>query len=183
MEFKKEELHKLGYFSKLHGYKGELTAVFDTTNQRDYLKLPTMFVEVKGVLVPYIAQLIEFKTNTSVKVKLDGVDTEEAAKALVKCSIYIQPEYISETDGDRLSLRAISGYKVMDEKLGLIGTVSHIEEHPVNPLLVITSTITEKGQKEILLPLHADFFQKVDRRKKQVNISAPDGLIEFYMGE
>lgn len=176
MEFKKEELHALGYFSKLHGYKGELTAVLDTTNQHDYKDLKTLFVEVKGQLIPYFVELLESKTNTSVKVKLEGIETEQAAKQLVKCSFFIQPEFISEADNDRLSLRAIAGYKVIDEKLGPIGVVDHIEESPVNPLLVIRTET-----KEILLPLHEDFFQKIDRRKKQVHIAAPDGLIEFYL--
>lgn len=178
MDFKKEELHELGYFSKLHGYKGELTASLNTTNHRDYTSLQNLFVEVKGTLIPYFIQLLEHKTNTTVKVKLEGIETEEAAKALVKCSIYIQPEFISAADSERLSMRAIAGFKVMDERLGLVGIVSHIEEHPTNPLLVILA-----DKKEILLPLHADFFQKVDRRKKQVDISAPEGLIEFYLGE
>lgn len=176
MEFKKDELHLLGYFSKLHGYKGELTAALDTADQHDYEDLKTIFVEVKGQLIPYFIESLESKTNTSVKVKLDGIDTENAAKSLVKCSIFIQPEFISEADNDRLSLRAIAGYKVIDEKLGHIGTVDHIEESPVNPLLVIRTET-----KEILLPLHEDFFQKVDRRKKVVHITAPEGLIEFYL--
>ncbi|MFM9983757.1 MAG: ribosome maturation factor RimM [Flavobacteriales bacterium] len=176
MEFKKEELHALGYFSKLHGYKGELTAALDTADQKDYEGLKTIFVDVKGQLIPYFIELLETKTNTSVKVKLEGIDTENAAKQLVKCSIYIQPEFISEADNEKLSMRAIAGYKVIDEKLGHVGVVDHIEESPVNPLLVIRTET-----KEILLPLHEDFFQKIDRRKKQVHIAAPDGLIEFYL--
>jgi len=42
----KEDLHSLGYFSKLHGYKGELTASLKTDNNKDYERLENIFVEV-----------------------------------------------------------------------------------------------------------------------------------------
>lgn len=176
MDIKKEDLHSLGYFSKLHGYKGELTAVLDSADHADYEGIENIFVEVKGQLIPYFVESLETKTNTSVKVKLEGVDTESAAKSLVKCGIFIQPDDISEADEERLSLRAIQGFTVIDENRGEIGRVERIEESPVNPLLVINA-----NGKEVLLPLHADFFQNIDRKKKQVLIAAPEGLIDFYL--
>lgn len=172
----KKDLHNLGYFSKLHGYKGELTAVLDTPDIRDYLGLQHIFIEVKGQLVPYFITLIEYKTNTSTKVKLEGVDTEEQAKQLVKSSIYISLEDICESDQEKLALRSIGGFKVLDSEKGLIGTVARIEEINNNPLLVINA-----GKKEILMPLNEDFFEKIDRKKKEVHINAPEGLIDFYL--
>jgi ribosomal 30S subunit maturation factor RimM len=84
MALTKEELHVLGYFTKLHGYKGELTATFEAVSQGDYTDLESIFLEVKGQLIPYFIESIEHKTNTSVKIKLEGVDSEEAARAFVK---------------------------------------------------------------------------------------------------
>lgn len=172
----KSDLHKLGYFTKLHGYKGELTAHLDTAEQRDYQTLKHLFAEVKGNLVPYEVLLLEFKTNSSVKVKLAGIETEEAAKQLVKSSIYIDPADLSETDSDKMALRRIVGYKVVDNEKGPIGKALFIEELETNPLLVI-----EHEGKQILLPLNGDFIEKVDNRKKEVHINAPEGLIDFYL--
>ncbi|MFN0031293.1 MAG: ribosome maturation factor RimM [Flavobacteriales bacterium] len=176
MEMKKDDLHELGYFSKLHGYKGELTAVLHTANQSDYEGLKLIIVKKNNTLTPYVVHRLEYKTNTTTKVKLEGIESEAQAKALVGSTICIEPKYLSDADNEKLTMRALAGFKVSDERLGLIGTVSHIEENPVNPLMVITA-----GKKEILLPMHADFFQKIDRRSKTVHIAAPEGLIEFYM--
>ncbi len=172
----KEDLHLLGYFSKLHGYKGELTASLKTANNQDYLDLEHIFVEVAGQLTPYFIENIEFKTNSTLKVKLEDIDTEAQAKALVKCSIYIHPEDISDEDYETLELHAIVGYQVIDAEKGAIGNVLRIEESATNPLLIINS-----GKKEILLPLNQDFFQSIDHEQKIIHITAPSGLIDFYL--
>ncbi len=173
----KAALYNLGYFPRLHGYKGELTATLNTANVKDYENLENIFVEIKGELIPFVISLIEYKTNTTTKVKIEGIDNEEQAKNLVKCGIYIHPEDMSADDQEKEALRAIKGFKVVDEVKGLVGTVARIEEHNNNPLLVI-----QAGKKEVLIPLNEEFFKKVDRRKKEVQISAPEGLIDFYLG-
>jgi 16S rRNA processing protein RimM len=172
----KKDLYELGYFTKLHGWKGELTAFLDTPQVKDYEILKQIFVDSKGELVPYFIDLIEFKTNNSVKVKLEGIDNEEKARQLLKCSIYIDPEFMSEIDQNKQSLRAIVGYKVFDKEKGEIGVVARIEELNNNPLLVINA-----GRKEILLPLNEDFFDDIDPEKEEVHIQAPGGLIDFYL--
>lgn len=174
----KKELHAIGYFSKLHGYKGELTAALDTGDIHDYEDLEILFLDLKGTLVPYFVELLEYKTNTAAKVKLEGIDTEEKAKALVKSTIYIKRSDMSAPDTDRAALRAITGYKVFDAEHGDIGVVDHIEESPNNPLLII-----HNGKKEILLPLNGDFFESIDHEKREVHINAPEGLIDFYLSQ
>lgn len=172
----KDDLYPLGYFSKLHGYKGELTASLQTSNNTDYEELEHIFVEVHGSLVPYFIEEIGYKTNSTMKVKLEGIDTEEAAKQLVKCKIFINPEDISEADNEWLSLYGLEGFTVIDKEKGEIGRVERIEKSDVNPLLIIQS-----GNKEILLPLNLDFFKEIIQEDKIVHISAPEGLIDFYL--
>ena len=174
----KEDLYQLGYFTKLHGYKGELTAFLDTTELREYEGLEHLFLDVKGQLIPYAVGQIEFKTNKSVKVKLEGVDTEEDAKGLVGARIYIDKSDISEADEERIELKAIEGYKVIDAVKGPIGIVELIDDNSTNPLLQILHTETKKV---ILIPLHPDFIHEVDAKKKELHISAPEGLIDFYL--
>ena len=146
----KKDLHAIGYFSKLHGFKGELTAALDTGDIHDYENLEIIFLDIKGTLVPYFVELLEYKTNTAAKVKLEGIDSEEKAKALVKASIYINRSDMSAPDSDRAALRAIEGYRVFDSEHGDIGVIDHIEESANNPLMVIFH-----GKKEILLPLNS----------------------------
>jgi 16S rRNA processing protein RimM len=172
----KSELHKIGYFSKLHGFRGELTATLDTGDIHDYEGLETIYLEMKGQLVPYFIGLLEYKTNATAKVKLDGIDDEAAAKALVKSSIYIRKTDMSSSDSDRAALHAIEGYTVHDSVHGNIGIIIRIEEHSNNPLMVVLH-----DKKEILLPLNSAFFNEINDEQREVNITAPEGLIDFYL--
>ena len=173
----KDLLQEWGAFTKLHGYKGELTAFVNTRELRSYESLDHIFVEVKGVLVPYMVQLIEYKTNKTMKVKLEGVDNEEDARRLLKSKIFIEKELLSEADSMREELKAIEGYKVIDENAGDIGIVLHIDDNPVNPLIDIDHNGTS-----ILLPLHEDFILNIDHDRKELSVAAPPGLIDLYLG-
>lgn len=172
----KSELHELGYFTKLHGYKGELTAYLDTEVLNDYQEVESIFVEVKGQIIPYFVETLSSKTNKTVKVKLEGVDTEDQAKSLVKAKIFILKEDLSETDETRLELRSILGYEVIDHLKGNIGTVHQILELAGNPQLEI-----DFNGKMILLPLHEDFIKKIDNEGKKVDVEAPEGLIDLFL--
>lgn len=172
----KSELHELGYFTKLHGYKGELTAYLDTEVLNDYQEVESIFVEVKGQIIPYFVETLSSKTNKTVKVKLEGVDTEDQAKSLVKAKIFILKEDLSETDETRLELRSILGYEVIDHLKGNIGTVNQILELAGNPQLEI-----DFNGKMILLPLHEDFIKKIDNEGKKVEVEAPEGLIDLFL--
>lgn len=172
----KSELHELGYFTKLHGYKGELTAYLDTEVLNDYEDVESIFVEVKGQLIPYFVESLSSKTNKTVKVKLEGVDTEDLAKSLVKAKIFILKEDLSETDETRLELRSILGYEVIDQVKGNIGRVHQILELAGNPQLEI-----DFNGKMILLPLHEDFIKTIDNKNKKVEIEAPEGLIDLFL--
>jgi 16S rRNA processing protein RimM len=173
---KKEDLHELGYITKLHGFRGELTAFLNTEILSDYEELDHLFLEVRGQMIPYIVELIETKTNKTVKLKLEGINTEEEAKALVKSGVYIAKEDISASDEDRLELRSLEEFAVIDEEKGPIGFVSQILELAGNPQLEIRF-----NGKTILLPLHPDFIKTIDREKREMHISAPPGLIDLYL--
>ncbi|MFN6380168.1 MAG: ribosome maturation factor RimM [Flavobacteriales bacterium] len=172
----KSELHELGYFTKLHGYKGELTAYLDTEVLNEYQDVESIFVEVKGQLIPYFVESLSSKTNKTVKVKLEGVDTEDLAKSLVKAKIFILKEDLSETDETRVELRSILGYEVIDHVKGNIGRVHQILELAGNPQLEI-----DFNGKMILLPLHEDFIKAIDNQNKKVEIEAPEGLIDLFL--
>ncbi len=172
----KSELHELGYFTKLHGYKGELTAYLDTEVLNEYGDVDSIFVEVKGQLIPYFVESLSSKTNKTVKVKLEGVDTEDLAKSLVKAKIFILKEDLSETDETRVELRSILGYEVIDHVKGNIGRVNQILELAGNPQLEI-----DFNGKMILLPLHEDFIKTIDNQNKKVEIEAPEGLIDLFL--
>jgi 16S rRNA processing protein RimM len=172
----KDQLFELGYFTKLHGYKGELTAFVNSRELNAYEELEHLFIEIKDQLIPYAIEQIEMKTKNTMKVKLEGIDSEELAKKLVKAKVFIHRESMAESDETRQELKAIEGYKVIDLEQGDIGVVLNIDDNSTNPLIEIDS-----NGKSILLPLHEDFIVDVNHEQKELHIEAPEGLIDFYL--
>ena len=59
---------------------------------------------------------------------------------------------------------------------GNIGTLVKVMDLPRQSLLQIAFE-----DKEILVPLVDEVIMKVDRKKKELHIRAPEGLIDIYL--
>jgi ribosomal 30S subunit maturation factor RimM len=68
------------------------------------------------------------------KVRLEGINSEDEARKYLKNPIKVSREELSEADLVKISLRELSGFKVIDEKAGDAGIIKGIMELPNNPL-------------------------------------------------
>jgi 16S rRNA processing protein RimM len=66
---------------------------------------------------------------------------------------------------------------VIDTSYGEVGIIEDVIDLAINPLLQI-----KQDSKEVLIPLAANVVQAIDRKKKTMTITAPEGLIELYLG-
>jgi 16S rRNA processing protein RimM len=174
---KKADCFLLGYVAKLHGYKGEVSLFFDTTNPQDYAKLDALFIEVNGNLTPFFVESIQLGKKGFAKVRLEGVDTEESARRLLRNDIYLPLSILPELSGVHFYDHEVEGFKVVDAKYGEVGQLIQVVDYKINPLLRIQA----EEDKEVLLPLIEGLVTKVDRLKQELHVSAPDGLIELYI--
>ena len=51
-------------------------------------------------------------------------------------------------------------------------------EQPQQVLLQLTT-----NNKEVLIPVNESTLKKIDRKKKEVHVVLPDGLLEIYLEE
>ena len=70
------------------------------------------------------------------------------------------------------------GYTVIDKSYGDIGIIEKILDFPQQAIFQI-----KKGEHEILIPAKEEFIISINRRTKQVEIDAPEGLIDIYMND
>jgi 16S rRNA processing protein RimM len=167
----------LGKIAKLHGYKGEVSLFLDVTNPTEYNRLERVFVDVDGVLVPFFIDQLKPKNKGFVAVKFQDINDENSAKILLKKSIYLPDNELSELNGTSFYDHEISGYKVYDQVKGYIGIADTVIDLKSNPLLRI-----EFNKMEILVPIFDGLISKVDRSNKELYIQAPEGLIDLYIG-
>lgn len=167
---------QLGYIAKLHGFKGEVSLFLDVTNPEDYASLDAFFIEINGQLTPFFVQSFQLKNKGFAAVKLEGVDTENDAKVLLRKSCYLPVSLLPELDDKHFYDHEVEGFTVIDAISGNIGKLIQVIDLSVNPLLQIM-----KDEKEILVPFVDGLIQRVDRAEKTLYIAAPEGLVEMYL--
>lgn len=165
----------LGKIIRTHGYKGGLKAIFDVDQPREYQEIEMLFLEVKGQLIPWMVEDIHFENNKA-NLKLTDLKDMEGAEKLVGSFIYLPVELLPKLRGNKFYYHEVAGFRVHDEAQGDIGIIDRVVELPNNPLFAITF-----GDKEILLPISDEIILKVDRKKKTIDVRAPEGLIEIYL--
>jgi 16S rRNA processing protein RimM len=168
------KLYTIGHFSKLHGFKGELTVYIENGDPADYEDLEVMIIATQEGDKSFKVLNMEKKTNTTLKVRLEGINTEEEARKYLKNPIKVSREELSDADLLKISLRELDGFKVMDENVGEAGIVRGVMELPNNPLLEI-----EFKGKNYLLPIHEDILLNIDETARIVHIAAPEGLFDI----
>ncbi len=173
----KADCFHLGYVAKLHGFKGEVSLFLDVSNPEDYADLEMVFIEINNQLTPFFIESFKLKNKGFAAVKFEGVDTENDARFLQRKSLYLPAEILPELSGTSFYDHEIVGFTVVDTNFGEVGVVEEVLAYQVNPLLQIM-----KGDIEVLVPLLEGLVKEVNREKKILTITAPEGLIEMYLG-
>lgn len=172
----KEECYQLGKITKPFGYKGQLVLFLDVDTPEDYAMLDSAFVEVKGNLIPYFFRLDSLNGNKAVATFEDLTPAE--AQALVGCDLFLPLSLLPKLTGNKFYFHEVTGFRVVDDEKGDIGTIKSIIDYPAQPLFQIM-----KDETEILIPVIDPVIKKVDRDSKTIFITAPTGLIDLYMGD
>lgn len=167
----------LGYVAKLHGFKGEVSLFLDVTNPNDYDDLEMIFVDLNDQLTPFFIEHSKIRNNGYLTVKLENIDSEIAAKRIVRRKVYLPEEILPVLEGNNFYDHEIVGYTVIDKNYGEVGILEMVIDNKVNPLLQINHNGTE-----VLLPLIDGLIQKLEREKRELYVNAPQGLIELYLG-
>jgi len=165
-----EECFKVGYISRTHGLKGEVTAVFD--DEFELGDLTSVFLEFNGSLVPYFLESISDRGDQAF-VKFEGVDSLTEANNLKGCSVYLPKSVRPKSKRGEFYDDEIIGFVVDDENHGNLGSVKEIQDQGMNRILVI------EGKKEILVPFDSPLVVSVNKTKKIIKVNLPEGFLEF----
>lgn len=171
----KEELYYLGYVSAKHGLGNSLVIKMDVDNTNDYTDIDGVFVELNKSMLPiFVSKSRPFKSKEII------IEVEDVAdvKSFVGCSVYLPINLLPKLDGKKFYFHEIIGYSVHDTTKGPIGVISEVLDYPHQQLFSIKHNF-----KEILIPIVDEFIIDVNRNKKTIVISAPEGLIDIYLNE
>jgi 16S rRNA processing protein RimM len=170
------DYRNIGRLAATHGVAGELVLEHRLGKKTSLKGLEVIFVEDrKEEMLPWFIAATKIKSDTEVILKLDQVDSREAAKKLVPKEVWITLEAFQKFAGSSAPISFV-GYQLMQENKSL-GEIIQVIEQPHQVLCTL-----QINGKEVLIPLHAETLHRIDKKKKQVHVVLPDGLLEVYLG-
>lgn len=171
----KDDCFYLGRIAKTHGIKGELTIRLDVDDPSAYHDMKYFLLEINKVLTPFFVEKMTC-SGDKVFVKVQDINTVEAASALTGKEVFLPLELLPKLSGKQFYYHEVKGFLLIDEIHGELGPINDVIEYPTQAIIQVF-----KDKKEILIPILDQVIQKVDRKTKKLYIKAPDGLIDMYL--
>jgi 16S rRNA processing protein RimM len=166
----------IGYIVKTHGLKGEVTISVNgySVDELDSIRdSHPLFIEIDKRLVPYFIQSISASGSKAI-VKLDDVNSIDDASKLVKRSLFLPKDVRPKTQRGEFYDDEIVHFNVTDEQLGPLGRIVEVMLAGPNRLLVL-----EHDGKEVLIPVNSPFIKRINKSKKLITVSLPDGFLDI----
>lgn len=163
---------RIGKIAGTHGLKGEL--LLSHLLESGWLKkeVPLFLTLRRDTHIPYFLESFQEVDGETYRVKLEGVDTMEDARALTGKSVLVDEQYVNMTP--EASPLLWLGFAVQDRELGNVGTLKDIFQTAHQWL----GELTYEG-KDVLIPLVPQTIQKLDVKNKIIYMDLPAGLLEI----
>lgn len=164
----------IGKLVATFGVGGELILRHELGKKTALKGLETLYLEDrKEELLPYFIESVRVKTDQELYLKLENINTKEAAQKLVQKQVWLEEDAFHQYAGKSAPI-SLLGYHIIDNGTD-IGEILEVIEQPHQVLCRI-----DLDGKEALIPIHQETLQKVDKTKKQVLVQLPDGLLDIF---
>jgi 16S rRNA processing protein RimM len=167
----KQDCYPVGYISKTHGLKGEVTAVFTEPIELD--EVESVFIEIKDSLVPYFIESCSDRGDKAF-IKFEDISSAEQAANLKGSMLYLNKSVRPPLKRGQFYNDEVVGFTIEDENEGFLGTLKQVIESGPTRLLEI-----DYQGKEILIPVNGPFIKSVNKSKKLIKVSLPEGFLSI----
>jgi 16S rRNA processing protein RimM len=169
-----KDYFSIGKIVASHGLTGEVVLEHALGKKTDLKGLQTIFIEErKDSFLPYFVESTTAKNKDEVYIKLEGFNTKESARRLNQKEVWLQ-----KADFDKYAAKSspisLLGFMMINEGEE-IGEIIEVIEQP----LQVLCKIMYRGN-EALIPIHKESLEKIDKKKKQVFVNLPEGLLDIY---
>lgn len=168
------EYTSIGKIVAAFGLSGEVILKHGLGKKTALKDISVIFIEeVKDSYIPWFVETSKAKTDDEMHLKVEGINTKEAAQRLTQKKVWLKTDDFRKLAG-KSSVIALIGYFLINEGEEL-AAIEEVIEQPHQVLLRITL-----DGNEALIPLHDETLDKIDHKKQQVHVTLPDGLLDVY---
>jgi len=169
------EYFKIGKLVSTFGLKGELVLKHHLGKKTSLKGLKAIFVEErKESFIPWFIENTKIKSEEEIYLKLEGVNIREQAIKLTQKEVWLPEEEFKKFSAKSSPINLL-GYDIVEGEQ-VLGKIVEVIEQPHQILCRI-----ELNKKEAYIPLHEETIRKIDKKKQQVIVSLPPGLLEIYL--
>lgn len=157
----------VGFLRRAHGIQGEM--VMDILTDFPERLRPGMTVYLgEGHAPATLASLRQ--NNDTLLIRMEGIDTPEAAALNRNTTMYIQAQGLPELPEGSYYHHQLLGLQVVDEAGQALGVLEQILETGANDVYLVR---TPEG-KELLLPALEDVILEVNLERREMRVRPPD---------
>ncbi len=170
-----ENYVNIGSLVATFGVKGEMVLKHHLGQSADLSDVQALFIETAlGKFMPYFIVSAKEKTNEEILIGLEGIESPEKAKSLLRKKVWLKAEDVKKTASSSSPI-SLLGFNIYDKKK-LLGKVLEVIEQPLQILLRI-----EIDNKEVLVPINESTLAGIDHKKEKIDVDLPDGLLDIYL--
>ena len=164
----------IGKLVATFGLKGELILKHSLGKKSSLKGLDTIFIEtMKDEMLPYFIQEAKAKSADEIYLKIEGLETKEAAQKLVRKQVWLTEETFYRYAGKSAPI-SLLGFHIIDHGTDL-GEILEVIEQPHQLLCRI-----QHNDREALIPVHEGSLEKIDKKNRKVLVNLPDGLLDIF---
>ena len=171
-----KDYYYLGKITKKYSFKGEVLLKIDTDQPSYYKKIKSLFIYKENKLTLHKIEVARFHKDSLLRLKFEGITSEKEANSIINCDIYLPINNLPILTGNKFYYHDVINYLIIDEDFGEIGKIISIKENISQDLFVI-----DHNKNEVLIPIHDEFIVEVDKKKNQIIVKTPEGLIDLYI--
>jgi len=169
------DYRNIGKLVSTFGVKGEMVLQHRLGKKTSLKNLETVFVEdKKDEMLPYFIEQAKIKSEKEIYIKLEGISSKEAAQKLLQKELWLTEEDFLKYAGKSAPISFVGFHLINDGKD--LGEIAEVIEQPHQVLCKIFI-----NGKEALIPIHEETLEKIDKKKKQLYVTLPVGLLEVYL--
>ncbi len=169
------ELTEIGFVSKAHNTKGQISCIIDERFVESLKKKDFIFLEIEGYKVPFL--IVSIDITKKIIIALEGVNTPEEASKLSKFKIFVNSDLIQSknTPQEDVGFTTFINFNLEDTEGRSLGELIDVYEQGGNYFGKVEGVSTE-----FLIPIHQDIIISIDDKSQTIVLDLPEGLIELY---
>lgn len=169
-------LYCVGWVQSAHGLRGELFVRLKA-GQADWLEdVKTLSIVKPGETEPLSLEIEKISAHKDgLIVRLKGVSDRNQAELWRKSSVYVAEDLLEAEEGERIYLKQVLGFTVIDLEGKALGVIRGFASNGVQDLL----RVYPASGGEALIPFVDAFIRYIDFDKQELTMDLPPGLFDL----